>query len=258
MQKTSKLYRELYAAGADVEKRLAIGETGVLISRQGDSITFGGTRILVASSGADGGYDESIVNAVETKSDVFPEGGPGVGGTQSAQIDVDIYAPAGEIPRKARLAPFIRLTDGVRHSEWVPQGVFFVDTREDVEPNGLRQIKLHGYDGMLAAEQPYPSSKLSWPALDTQAVAEIANAMGVPVDPRTWDVMTAGYRIPYPADYSCREVLGYLASMYAGNWVMSDDGALLLIPLWSLPAETRLLVDKDRQNITFGGVRILV
>lgn len=258
MQGTSKLYRELFAAGADVEKRLAIGETGVLIDRQGSGITFGGTRILVASSGADGGYDESIVDTVETKSDVFPDGGPGVGGTQAAQIDVDMYAPAGEIPRKARLAPFIRLTDGVRHSEWVPQGVFFVDTREDVEQNGLRRIKLHGYDGMLAAEQAYPSSKLDWPALDIQAAEEIANAMGVPVDPRTWDAMTAGYRIPYPADYSCREVLGYLASMYAGNFVMSDDGALLLIPLWSLPAETRLLVSEDRQTITFGGVRILV
>ena len=103
MQKTSELYKELRAAGAGIEKRLAIGETGSLIDRKGDRITFGGTRILVASSGAEGGYDESIVNTIATQGEVFPDGKPGVGGTQAAQIDVDMYAPAGQIPRQAQI-----------------------------------------------------------------------------------------------------------------------------------------------------------
>lgn len=258
MQKTSELYKELRAAGAGIEKRLAIGETGSLIDRKGDRITFGGTRILVASSGAEGGYDESIVNTIATQGEVFPDGKPGVGGTQAAQIDVDMYAPAGEIPRQARLAPYVRLTDGQRHSEWIPQGVFYVDTREDRNPEGLRRIKLHGFDAMLKAEQPYPESRIDWPGLDREVVGEIAAAMAVTVDPRTWEIMTAGYRIPYPADYSCRETLGYIGSMYAGNWIMNDTGELLLIPLWTLPEETRLLVAADRRAITFGGVRIRV
>lgn len=259
MQETSDLYKQLLSEGAGVEKRLAIGESGTLIDKSGDSITFGGVRILVASSGADGGYDESMVSSITTRGQVFPDGGgPVVGGTESAEIEVDMFAPAGNIPRQARLAPYVRLTDGDKHSEWLPQGVFFLDTREDQNPDGLRRLKLRGFDGMLRAEQDYPSSKLDWPALDMDVIREIAAAMDVTIDDRVASVVTAGYRIPFPADFSCREVLGHIGTMYAANWVMSDTGALLLIPLGGLPKETRLLVDKTRSAITFGGVRIRV
>ena len=99
MQKTSELYKELRAAGAGIEKRLAIGETGNLIDRKGDHITFGGTRILVASSGAEGGYDESIVNTIATQGEVFLDGKPGVGGTQCR-------SPRGERGLKCSLKCF--------------------------------------------------------------------------------------------------------------------------------------------------------
>lgn len=258
MQETSELYKELRNAGAKAEKRLTIGESGALIDKAGNSITFGGVRILVASSGPEGGYDESIVSTISTQGQVFPEGGPSVGGTQAGEIDVDMYAPAGTIPRQARLAPFVRLVKDDIHSEWIPQGVYYVDTRDDQDPNGLRRLKLHGYDGMLRAEQDYPASRLDWPAIDTEIVQEIANAMDVTVDPRTWQTMDAGYRLPYSTKYSCREMLGYIGAMYAGNWIMNETGALLLVPLGGLPRETRLLVDQHRETITFGGVRIRV
>ena len=57
MQTTSDLYRELLSGSHWKETRLAIGETGKLITKLGDTITFGGTSILVGRSGADGGYD---------------------------------------------------------------------------------------------------------------------------------------------------------------------------------------------------------
>jgi hypothetical protein len=41
VQKTSELYQELLASNHKMETRLAIGETGVLITKQGDAITFG-------------------------------------------------------------------------------------------------------------------------------------------------------------------------------------------------------------------------
>lgn len=258
MQETSDLYKKLRAEGAKAEKRLTIGESGVLIDKGGDAITFGGVRILAASSGPEGGYDETMVNTISTQGQVFPEGGPAVGGTQAGEIDVDMYAPAGQVPRQARLAPYVRLVKGEERSEWLPQGVYYVDTREDQDPDGLRRLKLHGYDGMLRAEQDYPASRLDWPALDTDVVKEIAGAMDVTVDDRVWQVMVAGYRIPYPTEYSCREVLGHIGAMYAGNWVMGETGALLLVPLGGLPKETRVLVDETRSAITFGGVRILV
>ena len=258
MQQTSKLYKELLAQGAAVETRLVVGERGVLINKRGNAITVGGVRIRVASGGPESGYDERIVASLETTGSVFSGQGPGVGGTQAGELDATLYPTAAAIPRQARLAPYVRLTDGERHSEWIPQGVFFLDTREEEEPDGLKKLRIHGYDAMLRGEQNYPASTLDWPAVDTAVVKEIAGAMGVDVDPRVWEIMDGGYRIPLPTGYSCREVLGYIGCMYAGNWIMSDTGTLLLVPLGGLPKETRLLVDKAGNYITVGGVRIRV
>lgn len=259
MQKTSQLYRELLSQGAAIEKRLVIGSRGVLINKRGDAITVGGVRILVSSGGPESGYGEGIIERVEITGRVFPDGqGPAIGATEAGEIAVTMYPTAAEIPRQARLAPYIRLTDGEKHSEWLPQGVYYLDTREEENPDGLKRLKIHGYDAMLRGEQGYPDSKLDWPATDKAVVAEIAGAMDVGVDSRTWEAMDGGYKIPLPTGYSCREVLGYIGSMYAGNWIMSDQGTLLLVPLGGLPKETRLLVDKKRDYITVGGVRIRV
>ena len=56
MQETSSIYKRLLAdPGHWKEYTLVIGESGVLVNERAEKITFGGTAILVASSGADGG-----------------------------------------------------------------------------------------------------------------------------------------------------------------------------------------------------------
>lgn len=265
MQQTSALYQELLSdfqagkPGVKYEPRLAIGETGVLITKQGDSITFGGVSILVGASGGDGGYDESFLIAMETDNRVFSEESPTVGNCISSEIDVEMVKPFGELPRQARLVPYVRLTDGSRHSEWIQKGVFYIDTRTQKEDgSSIEKIVIHGYDDMLKAEQDYPASTLSWPAKDVDAVKEIAEFIGISIDARTLSLMTRGYTIQYPAGYSCRDVLGYIAAMYAGCFVMSDLGELRLVTIHGIPKETRYLIEKGGSVITFGGDRILV
>ena len=259
MQNTSKLYQDLLAGPHSVETRLVIGESGRLITKGGDTITFGGDRILVGSSGPDGGFDESILCSMSTSSQLFAANTPVVGSCVSSEIDVLFFKTAGDVPRQARLVPYVRLTNGTQHSEWIQKGVFYVDTRELIEDNsGLKKIALHGYDAMLTAERAYPDSKLDWPARDVDVVYEIAAAMNVPVDSRTVEAMDMNYTVPYPAEYTCRETLGYIAAMYAGCFTMSNLGELRLVPLYGLPAETRYLVNESRAAITFGGDRILV
>lgn len=259
MQATSALYQELLSSRHWKETRLAIGETGKLITKLGDSITFGGTRILVGSSGADGGFDEGTLISMSTYSRMFAEDKPSVGGCISGEIKVEMLRPLGDIPRQARMVPYVRLTDGTRRSEWIQKGVYFIDTRELIEDgSGIERLTIHGYDAMLKTEQAYPSSTLSWPATDIQVVREIAEFIDVPVDSRTAAIMTRGYKVQYPGEYTCREVLGYIAAMYAGCFVMSDLGELRLIALNSIPPETRYLVTNTNDIITFGGDRILV
>ena len=145
-------------------------------------------------------------------------------------------------------------------SEWLPQGVFYIDTRSvTANYNGVPTLNLHGYDAMLKAEQEYSSNDVVGDAPDTQYVQAIADAIGVEVDPRTWDIMQ-GYIIPFPLGYTMREVLGYIATAYVGCWVMTEDGKLRLVSLLTLPEDPTimLLSTEDREVITFGGNAILV
>lgn len=260
MQQTSALYKDIIAGNYTVETRLAIGDSGLLVEKTGDYITFGGTRILVATSGADGGYNENILSSVETTSGLFSGDEPSVGECISREINVKMLKPAANIQGLSRLALYVRITDGNRTSEWLPQGVFYMDSMdENADDDDVKWLQIHGYDALLFSEQDYPANtKLSWPAKDVDVVKEIATAMNVSVDQRTIQIMKNTYTIQWDATYSCREYLGYIAAMYAGCFIMSESGELLLVCFWSIPKETRYLTDNSGYAITFGGDRIVV
>lgn len=238
MHQTSEIYKALlerYQEGrGDVryENRLAIGERGALADHQGRRILFGGTAIRVnfGSPGSAFREDMLLEDGMITTLNVFPGSTPGVGGCVCGEIDVEMRLPAAKIPKRARLIPYVRLTDGVQTSEWIQKGVFYADTREEDPGKTISTLTIHGYDAMLRAEADYPGeSKLAWPAKDIDVVREIATAMGVGVDSRTVDALKKGYKIQLPTGYSQREVLGYIAASYAGNFVISDLGELLFI-----------------------------
>ena len=144
-------------------------------------------------------------------------------------------------------------------SEWISQGVFYIDTREVTQNNnGLDILTIHGFDAMLKTEQIYTSNDVVGDNLDIAYVRAIADAIGVTVDPRTWEIMGIGYMIPFPLGYSMREILGYIASAYAGCFIISDVGQLRLVALENIVDETRFLINENGDIITFGGDRILV
>jgi hypothetical protein len=89
-------------------------------------------------------------------------------------------------------------------------------------------------------------------------VQHIADSINISVDPRTFERMNRGYTFPLPVGYSSREVLGFIAASYGGNFIISDENQLLLIKLGDLPKETNYLIDAVGDAITFGGDRILV
>ena len=144
-------------------------------------------------------------------------------------------------------------------SEWIQQGVYYIDTREITQnEDGLDVLTIHGFDAMLKAEQDYANNAVIGDNYDTAYVAAIASQMGVEVDPRTWDIMGAGHIITFPLGYSCREILGYIAGIYIGCFVMTDEGKLRLVSLLSLPPETNLLVDDVGDVLVFGNDAILI
>lgn len=217
-------------------------------------------------------YGENQLFSVEATYRVFGDEQPVVGGCLAAELEVKMLAPDSEIPRMAQVKPYVRVTNGTQTSEWLPQGVFYIDTRQTTHnDNGLDVLSLHCYDAMLKAEADYPSTSISYPAKDYRIVQIIAYAMGLQsssaatnhngIDARTKTLMNNGsgiYDIGLPVGYSMREVLANIAAMYAGNWIMTYEGKLRLVTLTELPDETYYLMDEHYDAITFGGDRILV
>lgn len=194
------------------------------------------------------------LRALKTYSSAFSGDSPSVGGALSREIRATIRPDGTDIPRAAELRPAVRLVCGAESSEWLPKGIYYIERRT---PSG-ELLELQGYDAMRKAGIPYPGSSLSWPAPDIDVLREIAGQMGVEIDTRTLAIVTRGYRVPFPAGAKSIDVLGWIAASYAGNFVISDEGRLLLVPIWGLPEVSGQLVTEGREAITLAGTAIRV
>lgn len=228
MQETSKLWRALWRAGARVEHRVTI-------------------------AGAEYGPEKIV--SLSTSAALFSGAALDIGSCVSTQLTLELWS-AGTIPRNAQIQAFARLTDGTQTSEWLPAGVFFVDTREVSTLNGT--IRLQGFDAMLKAEQVFWTGEGgadTWPRKMSAVVATICTRMGVELDIRT---ELKPYDVEFPNELTMREILGYIAAAHGGCWTITPAGRLRLVLLSSFAAEYDYIADEDGDAITVGGVEILV
>lgn len=204
-------------------------------------------------------FDQSQIINMASQYGMFSGDNPGVGACLAGELSIEMLDPGITFSRMALVEPYVRATNGVEYSEWIPQGKFFIDTRESTSsPDGLPALSLHCYDGMLKTSSSYPNTTHQWPINDLRVVNEIAATIGVGVDPRTETLVRRRYAVYLPVGLTMREVLENIALMYAGNWIMNYDGELLLIAISGVPTETNYLVSHGYDTITFGGDRILV
>lgn len=203
-------------------------------------------------------YEQERIVSLETSGGVFDQ--PDIGGCASRQIDLTLRQP-GSIPRSAEIRVFVRLALEDEVSEWLPKGVFYISTRRLDTRTGF--LELHGFDAMRRAGEVWLTADYdfeNWPISAQAAAEDIAGRMGVELDPRT--ALSEGFPVDYPVDedgdLAMADVLEGIAVSEAGNWIISDEGKLLLLRLGDIPPETNYLVDESGDAITFGGVRILV
>lgn len=187
------------------------------------------TKLIIAGTE----YTEADIESLSTSGGLFT--GLSIGGTASREIDFAIF-PKGTIPKQAKVEVYTRLKLDDQVSEWLPKGVFFFSTRKTDARTGLMNVV--GYDAMLKAEETWLNSDYdyeTWPMPASTAVADIATRMGITVDPRT--VLNPAFPVQYPVDdegdMTMREALSRVAIANAGNWIITDEGKLLLVPLAS-------------------------
>lgn len=175
-----------------------------------------------------------------------------IGNATTAKLSLSLYAE--NIPFGAVIKRYVRLVNDNQVSQWLPKGVFFT-SRRSME-DGLWNIE--AFDAMRKAETVWePDSSLSFPMTMEDVVELLAGFMDVDIDPRTF--LNPAYTIEHPGE-SCtfRQIFQWIGAAHGGNWIISDEGKLLLVPLLSAPEESYFLIDERGDAITFGGDRILV
>lgn len=132
-------------------------------------------------------YSQDRIVSCSVSNQLFSAKTLSVGSCCGAEIDLSIRNP-GEIPRMAEIDLFARLSGKAGESEWIPKGVFYIDTREvdNRENSGNTNdiMTIHGYDAMLKAEQVYlqQGDVGTWPRAMTTVVNEICTRMEVELD----------------------------------------------------------------------------
>ncbi len=148
------------------------------------------------------------------------------------------------IPPASEVKIWAQAVRGENADEWKEFGTFFIDRREEQE--GL--ITLQCFDAMLKASQQYadptdPEDRIGWPKTMQDCVEEVAARIGVEIDPRTVIKSAAPYQVPYPDRLTMQQVLGHIGACHGGNWIITPENKLRLVPLVSPPAETFHVVD---------------
>lgn len=185
-------------------------------------------------------YLSDKIPSIVTSGTLFSDNIPSIGCAVCREISLMVRTNGAYIPRAAKIEVFARLAipgqsgEAASASEWIPKGVFYIDTRQPDEEEQF--LTIHGYDAMLKGEQPLVDQAAgetgTWPKTMREVASACAAKMGVEIDPAT--IISGDYEIGYPTDYTCRELLRHIAAAHGGNWTISDEGKLRLIVLGNL------------------------
>ena len=214
MHQTSSTYQKILAGPHRVETVLQVGSNA---------------DVAVCWSIPGTVYGEDMITKIRQKGDILDREAPGIGYFVARKLEVTMLDPSKQVSTMGRLVPFSRLVSDSGVSEWIPKGIFFVDTRKKAMVDAQAStVDIVAYDAGLKASIDYDTSALSWPATDVQVVADIAGKIGTAYDVSN---LTGGFSIDIPEEKTCCEVLRGIAAMYGGNFAVDDCGVLRLIPL---------------------------
>lgn len=185
---------------------------------------------------------------------------PTIGTCSSRTLELSVIAKE-PIPRGAKIVISARLRAGEEASEWFTQGTFFISTRPMDKRTG--RLDITAYDSMRKANAVWLNNsyaEVNWPMSEVEAVADIANRIGVEVDERTVldNVFPVDYPVDENGDMTMWSILAGIGVSNAGSWVITADNRLLLLRYGDIPEETSHLVDENGRAILIGGVLIRV
>lgn len=160
-------------------------------------------------------------------------------------------------PTGAAVEVWKRVWDASREtsSEWITAGTFYISKRQKDYASGL--VTLTCYDAMLkGSEDFYQGNALTdmagWPHSMSDVVTYIAGRMGVQIDSRTTLRTETRYRITATPQGTLLDVLGHIGACMGGNWIITPDGKLRLVPLTTAPTQSSIRANRVKAVTELG------
>lgn len=161
-----------------------------------------------------------------------------IGQAAAAELSLS-FVPLGPVPKAAKIQLSARLTDGSVSTAWVPQGTYYIDHRDrDME---LDVLSVTAFDRMIFAEEQYFSSGTitgTWPRSAPSVVSDICTRLGISLDSRSQ--IDSVLMVTAPVNLTMRDVLRNIAAANGGNFIITAENKLRLLPLEDLPDLTLL------------------
>lgn len=191
----------------------------------------------VLELGTDAVVEFNIEDAV-TDADEFV-----LGSVVSSRFDLKLKT-SERIPNNAKIQPYIRMNGDSGYTEWLPLGVFYVDSR--VEKNTVWDFVC--YDKLIVAQKDYKTG-LNYPANMRNVLNELAMLMDMEID-SSLEIKDYIIRTK-PDGYTIREILSLIALSNVSAVRLNREGRLTFVDLSNRTIrETLTMKDYVRCDIT--------
>lgn len=176
-------------------------------------------------------YGMSDLQSVHIKPMLFVENGPSIGNACSSECDITLRESSENWPRMAEYEVKVRVKseDNSQYSEWLTLGTYFTDERSYTVSGNL---SITGFDGMLKMETSWTDKitpPASWPITAKAWCDLIENAGLAEFDARN-DINNSVAFVGLDTTSTIRDKLKDIAAAHGGNFVMTPEGKLRLIP----------------------------
>ena len=177
-------------------------------------------------------YGMDKLKSVHIKPMLFAENGPSIGNACSTECDIVLREDSENWPRMASFEVKIQIMseDNTQVSEWLSMGTFYTDERAYTVSGDLSII---GYDAMLMMEQTWTQKitpPSNWP-ITAKAWCDLVEDAGLVVFDSLVGINNTVPFIGLDTTSTIRDKLKDIAAAHGGNWTMTVDGKLRLVPL---------------------------
>ena len=202
--------------------------------------------------------------------------GLSIGNAVSASCQFSVKSTSAVIPRSAEVIIKSRLTDGTSTSEWLADGTFYISSRNIDPVTGI--LTLECYDALLKANADMPELlpwtdqngdvitndqgdwlyiSAAYPRSMISLLNDILLVMDIELDPRTTLNSGVAYVInSVEPGTSIHDVLCQIAQANGGNWIMTPENKLRLVPLVSASDASNAAQDVVSIDIVTGSIGV--